>query len=120
MIYKIPLNGKIYEVDVEYGKAVLVNEYDENDSPAPAVSAAPAITAPAITSGEPITSPLPGNVFKINVTEGERVVAGQVLLVIEAMKMENEVLAPRDGTVLQIMTKQGATLNTGDMLIVLG
>ena len=66
-----------------------------------------------------VPSPLPGTVLQVKVSAGEAVKAGQLLLIIEAMKMENEVLAPRDGTVAQIVAAKGATVNTGDALVVL-
>jgi biotin carboxyl carrier protein len=79
-------------------------------APAPASAAAPA-------SGDAVSSPLPGSVTTIHVREGERVKDKQVLLVIEAMKMENEVLAPRAGTVTQIVVKQGESVETGAPLL---
>ena len=82
-------------------------------APAPAPAAAPQ------AAGEVVASPLPGTVLQVKVSAGEAVKAGQLLLIIEAMKMENEVLAPRDGTVAQIVAAKGATVNTGDALVVL-
>ena len=83
---------------------------------------APATPAPAAApqaAGEVVPSPLPGTVLQVKVSAGEAVKAGQLLLVIEAMKMENEILAPRDGTVAQVVAAKGATVNTGDALVVL-
>lgn len=131
MKYKVTLNSKVYEVEVEEGTAMLVDEYEAYmPAPAPApVAAAPvpaAAPAPAPApaaapqaAGEVVASPLPGTVLQVKVSAGEAVKAGQLLLIIEAMKMENEVLAPRDGTVAQIVAAKGATVNTGDVLIVL-
>ena len=131
MKYKVTLNSKVYEVEVEEGTAMLVDEYEAYmPAPAPApVAAAPvpaAAPAPAPApaaapqaAGEVVASPLPGTVLQVKVSAGEAVKAGQLLLIIEAMKMENEVLAPRDGTVAQIVAAKGATVNTGDALIVL-
>ena len=127
MKYKVTLNSKVYEVEVEEGTAMLVDEYEAYvPAPAPApVAAAPvpaAAPAPAAApqaAGEVVASPLPGTVLQVKVSAGEAVKAGQLLLIIEAMKMENEVLAPRDGTVAQIVAAKGATVNTGDALIVL-
>ena len=133
MKYKVTLNGRTYEVEVEHGKAMLVDEY-EAYAPAPAAPAAPApaaapaaapapaaaTAAPAATAaGEAINAPLPGVVLRIEVTQGAAVKAGQVLVVLEAMKMENEVLAPRDGTVAQVVAAKGANVQTGAPLIVL-
>ena len=134
--YKVTLNGRTYEVEVEAGKAMLGDEY-EAYAPAPAASApasapagaaapaAPAAsTAPAAApavqaAGETITAPMPGNILRIEVTNGAAVKAGQILIVLEAMKMENEILAPRDGTVAQIIVQKGSTVETGSPLVVL-
>lgn len=127
MKYKVTLNNRVYEVEVEKGEAILSDEYDAM-APAPAVpvaapaaAAAPAPAAPSVSvaAGEPITAPLPGNIIDIKVSQGEAVKAGQLLLLIEAMKMENEVVAPKDGTVAQIVCSKGAAVNTGDTLLVI-
>lgn len=126
MKYKITLKGKTYEVIVERGEAEVVAEY-EAAAPAP-VAAAPAPTpaapavsaAPAATAaGSPVTSPLPGNVLSVNVNVGQAVKAGDVVVIIEAMKMENEVTAPCDGTVKQIVAAKGAVVATGDTLLII-
>ena len=72
-----------------------------------------------MAGGETISAPMPGNILRIEVTAGQSVKAGQVLLILEAMKMENEIVAPRDGTVAQIVTSKGATVETGAPLVVL-
>ena len=122
MKYKVTLNGKTYEVEVEVGKVVLLDEY-EACAPAPAAPAAPAAApAPApvaLSAGEPVNAPMPGNILRIDVKEGDKVKAGQTLLILEAMKMENEIAAPKDGTVVQIATSKGAVVETGTPLIVL-
>lgn len=129
MKYKITLNGKTYEVEVEQGNAILLDEY-EAAAPAAApaapaaapAAAAPAPTAPAAVpagSGEVIESPLPGSIFKILVSAGQAVKKGDTLLIIEAMKMENEVSAPRDGVVSSVVTTVGAAISTGDPLLYL-
>lgn len=129
MKYKVTLNGKTYEVEVEHGKAVLLDEY-EALAPAPAVSPAPVQTtvptenkpAPApvnLASGETVSAPMPGNIIRIDVKEGDKVTSGQVLVILEAMKMENEIVAPKDGTVAQIVTSKGAVVETGSPLIVI-
>ncbi|WP_125154095.1 biotin/lipoyl-containing protein [Clostridium rectalis] len=69
--------------------------------------------------GKKIESPMPGSILKINVTEGETIKKGQVLLILEAMKMENEIMAPCDGKVLNIHINKGAKVDTGDLLMVL-
>ena len=126
MKYKVTLNGRTYEVEVEAGKAMLVDEY-EAFAPAPAAPAAPAAAAPAaapaapaVTSaGEPVPSPMPGTILRVEVKEGDAVKAGQLLVVLEAMKMENEILAPKDGTVAQVVVIKGSHVETGSPLIVL-
>lgn len=135
MKYKVTLNGKTYEVEVEVGKVVLLDEY-EACAPAPAaapaataapaapaapaaLAAAPAPAPVALSDGEPVNAPMPGNILRIDVKEGDKVKAGQTLLILEAMKMENEIAAPKDGTVVQIATSKGAVVETGTPLIVL-
>ena len=125
MKYKVTLNGKTYEVEVEVGKVVLLDEYEAcapAPAAAPAATAAPAAPAPApvaLSDGEPVNAPMPGNILRIDVKEGDKVKAGQTLLILEAMKMENEIAAPKDGTVVQIATSKGAVVETGTPLIVL-
>ena len=114
MKYKVTLNGKTYEVEVEAGKAMLVDEY-EAYAPAPA-AAAPAVT---LAAGETVSAPMPGNILSVNVSQGQAVKAGDILVILEAMKMENEIVAPRDGTIAQVVTAKGAVVDTGAPLIVL-
>lgn len=131
MKYKVTLNNRVYEVEVEEGTAMLVDEYElaAPAAPAPvaapvAVAAAPVAAAPAaapvaVAGGEPVKSPMPGNILKINVAPGQVVKEGDVLIVLEAMKMENDVVAPRDGTVAQIVVSKGAVVETGTTLVVM-
>ena len=132
MKYKVTLNNRVYEVEVEAGKAMLLDEY-EAIAPAPvaaapvaaaAPAAAPAAAAPAAPAvtgaGEAINAPMPGTILKVNVTAGQAVKEGQVLLVLEAMKMENEILAPKNGTVTQVVVAKGASVDTGAPLVVIG
>lgn len=127
MKYKVTLNNRTYEVEVEAGQAMLVDEY-EAYAPAPAaapapVAAAPAAAsvsaAPALAAGEVVKSPMPGNILKINVTVGQKVNEGDTLLVLEAMKMENEIAAPKAGTVAQIIVSKGTVVETGAPLVVI-
>ena len=131
MKYKVTLTGKTYEIEVEHGKAVLLDEYEALAPAAPA-QAAPAQAAPAaapvpaapaapasLAAGETITAPMPGNILRVDVNQGDTVKAGQILIILEAMKMENEIVAPKDGTVAQVVTSKGAVVDTGAPLIVI-
>ena len=122
MKYKVTLNGRTYEVEVEAGKAMLLSEY-EAIAPAP-TAAAPAAAAPAAPvvtgAGEAVSAPMPGNILKVNVKAGDAVKSGTVLVVLEAMKMENEIMAPKDGTVTQVLVSKGSTVDTGAALVVIG
>ena len=130
MKYKITLNNRTYEVEVEAGKAMLLDEYDAIApvapvavpvaAPAAAPVAAPAAAPVVVGAGEPINAPMPGTVLRINVTPGQAVKEGDVLVVLEAMKMENEITAPRAGTVNQVVATKGSTVETGAVLVVLG
>ena len=128
MTYKVTLNGKCYEVAVEKGEAIMVDIADAQAAPAPpsAPAAAPAAQAPppppagqSLAAGEAVKAPLPGVVLAVRVSAGQSVKKGDILCVIEAMKMENEVLAPRDGTVAQVVATKGGAVDTGAPLIVL-
>ena len=130
MKYKVTLNNRVYEVEVEQGEAMLLNEYELAAPAAPAApAAAPAAAVPAaaaapaapvnLAAGETVTSPMPGNILRINVTQGQKVAEGDVLLILEAMKMENEVVATKAGTVAQIVTSKGAVVETGTPLVVI-
>lgn len=132
MKYKVTLNNRVYEVEVEEGSAMLVDEYElaAPAAPAPvaapvAVAAAPVAAAPAapaaagLAAGEVVKAPMPGNVLKINVAQGQTVKEGDVLLVLEAMKMENDITATKSGTVAQIVVAKGAVVETGSALVVI-
>ena len=131
MKYKVTLNGRTYEVEVEAGKAMLLNEY-EAIAPAAAPAAAPVAAAPVaaapaapaaggvtVSGGESVSAPRPGNILKVNVSVGQKVKAGDVLVVLEAMKMENEIMAPKAGTVAQVLVTKGSTVDTDAALVVL-
>ncbi len=128
MKYKVTLSGRTYEIEVEAGKAVVLDEYDavaaasviaEAPAAAPAVAAAPAAAAAPVAAGagESVGAPMPGTILKVNVQNGQVVKAGTVLVVLEAMKMENEILAPKDGTVTQVAVTKGTSVDTGAPLV---
>ncbi len=123
--YKVTVNGTVYDVTVEETSASAVTtpvSAPAAPAPAPASVAAPA-PAPAakpaapVGNGEKVESPLNGTILKINVASGASVKSGDVLMVIEAMKMENEIMAPCDGTVSSVTVAQGATVAAGDVLL---
>ena len=103
--YRVTVNGTVYEVELE-----------EITGAVPA--AAPAPAAPA-GEGERITSPMPGTILAVNVTPGQSVRKGDVLMVLEAMKMENEIMCPRDGVVGSVQAAKGAAVESGTLLCVL-
>ena len=133
MKYKVTLNNRVYEVEVEQGEAMLLDEYElaapaapapaavpaAAPAAAPATAAAPAAPAAGLAAGEVVKSPMPGNVLKINVAPGQKVGEGDVLIILEAMKMENEVVSTKAGTVAQIVVAQGAVVETGSPLVVI-
>jgi len=130
MKYKVTLRDKTYEVEVENGDAMLLSEYEAKAPVAAAPAAAPVAAAPVAAAapaapavavaGETIVAPMPGNILRIDVTQGQSVKAGAILVILEAMKMENEILAPRDGTIAQVVTSKGSVVDTGAPLIVMG
>ena len=107
--YRVNVNGTAYEVEIE-----LVGETDG----APAAKAAPKAAAPS-GAGEQVKSPMPGTILAVNVKEGDAVKAGQVLMILEAMKMENEIMAPADGKVTSLAVAKGNTVESGALLCVI-
>ena len=112
--FNITVNGTAYEVEVE--------EVAAGESAAPkAAPAAPKAAAPKapVAAGTKVNAPMPGTILEVKVAQGASVKKGDVLAILEAMKMENEILAPQDGTVAQVNVTKGASVNSGDPLVVL-
>lgn len=125
----INVNGTSYEVEVEEVGSVPSAAPAPAAAPAPVVSAAPApAPAPAAAlapaappaGSETVTAPMPGTIVSVKVSVGQSVDAGDVLCILEAMKMENEIVAPKAGKVVAVSTSSGASVNTGDALVSLG
>lgn len=127
--FRINVDGSTYDVEVE--------ELGADAAPAPptpptaAPAAAPAAPAPkpaakpaappaAVGDGTPVNAPMPGTILRVDVKAGQNVKSGDTLMVLEAMKMENEILAPKDGVVSSVAVKQGDSVQTGALLAVIG
>ncbi len=136
MKYNVTLNGKIYEVDVTESDAVVTGVTQvpvavaapavapvaapvaAPEAPAEAPAAAPAV-APVSADGTQVKAPMPGTILAVKKNVGDAVKAGDVIVVLEAMKMENDIVAPCDGTVKSINAPKGSTVNTDDVLAVI-
>ncbi len=117
--YNITVNGVTYVVDVEEvgaGVAAPVAAPAPKAAPAPAAAPKAAGGAQGATA---VKAPMPGNIMKVNVKPGAAVKKGDVLIVLEAMKMENDICAPADGTVASVEVAQGATVETDAVLVTL-
>lgn len=123
--YNITVNGKSYEVEVEelgVGASPQAPRPVAQPSPQPKVQSTPQpVSTPAPSGGSSIVSaPMPGTIFEVRVNVGQQVKKGEVLLILEAMKMENEIMAPNDGVVSHISVSKGASVSSGDALVTLG
>lgn len=120
--YKVTVNGNTYEIELEVIDAAEAKNAPvktvEAEKPAVA-SAEPTNAAPAPADGEKIVSFMPGNILAVNVKDGQSVQKGDVLFILEAMKMENEIMAPCDGTVASVSVNVGATVETGELLCII-
>ena len=111
--YRVNVNGTVYEVAVEL-----------MDGAAP-VAAAPAAAAPApaaapVAGGEKVSAPMPGTILDVRVSNGQTVKKGDILFILEAMKMENEIMAPCNGTIASVSVSKGAAVDSGALLCVIG
>lgn len=121
--YNIKVNGTTYEVEVEEVNGEAVSspvESPETVEPSKKSVAAPKVQVnKTTTTGVKIECPMPGTVLKVNVNAGDNVKKGQVLLILEAMKMENEIMAPHDAKIIEVSVVNGAAVNTGDVLAII-
>ncbi len=124
--YLITVKGISYEVEVEEIKGATDGKRAEAPAPAtevkpvvPAAEAKPAAKpSAAVSEGKnSVTSPMPGTILKVNVKVGDSVKKGSVLMILEAMKMENEIMAPNDAVVASVAVSEGANVSTGDVLV---
>lgn len=136
-LFNIKVNGNMYEVEVEEVKTtasasvketpkVVAPQKTQEVKQTPAAPAAPvAPKAPekkveiSVEGGSSISAPMPGTINEIRVKEGDSVSRGQILIILEAMKMENEIMAPVDGVVAGISVSKGASVNAGELMIVI-
>lgn len=115
--YKVTVNGTAYEITLEAIDTAEVKAAPATAS-APAAAPAPVATAP-VSCGETVKAPMPGNILAVNVTNGAAIKKGDVICVLEAMKMENDIVAPCDGTVSSVSVTKGATVETGTVICVI-
>ena len=117
--FNVTVNGTAYEVEIEEvgaGQAAA----PVAAAPAAPVAAAPKAAPKATAAGEAVKAPMPGTILSVSVKEGDTVKAGQAVCVLEAMKMENEIPASKDGKVLQILVQKGASVEVGAPLVIIG
>lgn len=125
MKYEVMLNNKKYEIEVDECSVALtgVSEVATPVASAPVAPVASAPAAPAAptasASGTSVLSPMPGSILAVNVTNGQSVRAGETLFILEAMKMENDIVAPCDGIVKQVLVTKGTTVETDQVLAII-
>ena len=116
----VTVNGVAYNVTVEEGTGTAAASAPVAAAPAAATAPAAAPAAPAAPAGAAgsvtVTAPMPGNILDVKVKAGDSVKAGDTLLILEAMKMENEISAPQDGTIASVNVRKGDVVNSGDLL----
>jgi glutaconyl-CoA/methylmalonyl-CoA decarboxylase subunit gamma len=127
--YVIKLNGKVYEVEMEEVTGETSAAYERiNTAPQNTVTENPVVqsapqnnvpqnNAPQNAEGEALDAPMPGNILNVAVKVGDTVKKGQLLIVLEAMKMENEIVSPKDGVITSVGVSKGQTINAGDSLV---
>lgn len=122
MKYIVTLNGKDYEVDVDELDEAVVRSISEAKAAAPVVNAPvnKAEKAEAEGEGTPVKSPMPGTILKVVAPKGQKVKEGDVVIILESMKMENEIVAPVSGTVTKVSVESGDSVATDDILAFIG
>lgn len=110
--YKVTVNGTAYEIEIE--------EVEGGAAPVAEKKPEPTATEKPVANGEKVTAPMPGNLLDVRVSEGATVKKGDVLFILEAMKMENEIMASVDGKVVSVNAKKGDSVETGAVLCVIG
>lgn len=113
--FKVTVNGTAYEIELEE-----IDAAKAQASPAAEKQGAPAPAAPAAQGGERVTAPMPGNILDVRVKVGDAVKKGDVLLILEAMKMENEIMAGADGKITSVNVNKGDSVETGAVLCTIG
>ncbi len=114
--YTITVNGQVYDVTVEEKKAGSAPAAPAPKAPAPKAPAPAPADRPAAAGNVKISSPMPGKILEIKASVGESVKRGQVIMILEAMKMENEIVAPEDGVIADIRVSAGSAVEAGDLL----
>ncbi len=126
MKYIVNLNGMNYEVEVEETEAVITSVAQAAaapvaaSAPAAAPAAAPAVPAAATADGAKVVAPMPGTILSVSKNVGDSVASGEVIMILEAMKMENEIVAPAAGTIKQLLVQKGSTVETDAVLAIVG
>ena len=112
-MYKVKVEGNVYEVEVEFVSEGSSSMPAATPTQAPVASVAAVVTG----SGTPVTAPMQGNIWKIIKKVGDVVKAGDTILILEAMKMENNIVAPKDGTIVSLLVKEGESVDSGSTLL---
>lgn len=117
--FLVKVNNQQFEVELEEVKSSRQPEKPVEKVAKPSSNGS-STAAPVSANGEKVVAPMPGNILKVNVNKGDTVKRGQVLLVLEAMKMENEITAPADGKVTDVKVEKGQCISAGDVMVVIG
>ncbi len=120
-VYKVKVNGKVYEVELESVTEQAGSvQAPKAEAKVPEAALASAPAAQASGEGTPLKAPMQGTIIAVNVNVGDSVKKGQVVAILEAMKLENEIVAHVDGVIKQVLVTKGQTVNSQDVLVVIG